>query len=67
MINIKKDLKWMMGERCCTIRNVPYKLIDDEPFYDLDVSIKIAAIRDLMHSKQIDCDVDFELIANLEF
>jgi hypothetical protein len=68
-ILLKMDFEWSILDANYIIRNVPYERLDAEGeiFFDLDVSLKMAMIRDLMVTNEIPHDVDFELVAEFEF
>lgn len=68
-MEIKKDFSWTFKHNNiqCLVRNVPTYIFDDgEEAVDLDVSIKITMIRDLMYVGEIPYEVDFDDVADFE-
>ncbi|MBS4178816.1 hypothetical protein [Lederbergia citrea] len=65
----KKDITWNILDRKYIVRNVPYTVSDteDEQFLDLDVSMRLTALRDLMFENEIPHDINYEDIAHIEF
>ncbi|WP_164667746.1 hypothetical protein [Virgibacillus doumboii] len=66
---LKKDIHWKREECAYVIRNIPYLKADydGEEMLDLDVSIAITTLRDLMIENAIPHDVDYEDYADIEF
>ncbi|MBS4224168.1 hypothetical protein [Lederbergia citrea] len=66
---LKKDIIWNILEKKYIVRNVPYTVSDteDEQFLDLDVSMRLTALRDLMFENEIPHDINYEDIAHIEF
>ena len=64
----KKDVRFTIKNVDYVIRNVPYEEYDcDEALIDLNVAIKVTALRDLMYGNEIPKDVDFDTFSNIEF
>lgn len=64
------------GEVSWDIAGVEYKILnvptyhmhsEEKEYFDMDVTLKIAMIRDLMYAKEIPNIVDFNDIADLQF
>ena len=66
---LKKDINWQTENRLYIVRNVPYLKADNdgEEMLDLDVSITLTALRDLMVENAIPQDVDYMDYADIEF
>ncbi len=62
-----KHMKWSIYNNDYIIRNVPYEIIDSEEVIDLDTSVKVTALRDLMVEEDIPKDVDFNDFDEIEF
>lgn len=65
----KKDIQWQIEECAYVVRNVPYLKADydEEEMLDLDVSIAVTTLRDLMVENAIPHEVDYEDFADIEF
>lgn len=63
----KKDLVWNINGTEYKVLNVPtYKMnAEEEEYYDMEVSIKLSMIKDLMFAKEIPNIVDFNEIADI--
>lgn len=66
---LKKDINWQTENRVYIVRNVPYLKADNdgEEMLDLDVSITLTALRDLMVENTIPQDIDYMDFADIEF
>lgn len=66
---LTKDIIWRIEQNEYIVRNVPYVELDADgaEFLDLDVSITVTALRDLMVGNAIPNDVRYEDFANIEF
>ncbi|PLR99603.1 hypothetical protein [Bacillus sp. T33-2] len=66
---LKKDFVWAISGVQYKVKNVPYYEMDapEKEYLDLDVTIKLAAIRDLMYANEIPHEVDYEDIDHIEF
>lgn len=66
---MKKDIHWSILETDYIVRNVPYEIYDaeGEVFFDLGVSIKLTAIRDLMVMNELPHDLDYDVFKDVEF
>ncbi|TMN21729.1 hypothetical protein [Lentibacillus cibarius] len=66
---LKKDIYWQIADSAYVVRNVPYLKADydGEEMLDLNVSIAITTLRDLMVENVIPHDVDYEDFADIEF
>ncbi|PLR83591.1 hypothetical protein CVD25_17205 [Bacillus canaveralius] len=66
---LKKDIIWRIDQTEYVVRNVPYVKLDadGEEFLDMDVSVTMTALRDLMVENEIPHDVDYEDFAHIEF
>lgn len=65
-----KDISWKVDNKTYLIRNVPYtdeEGSEESVYYPLDVALKVAMIRDLMVQEEIQSEVDFRKVADLEF
>lgn len=62
----KKTVAWEIDGKSYRILNVPYSEFNDEDYYDLDVSLKLAMIKDLMVKKEIPREVDFNDVSSLD-
>ncbi|HBI05156.1 MAG TPA: hypothetical protein DDY49_14135 [Paenibacillaceae bacterium] len=67
--NKTKDVTWSISGIEYIVRNVPYSMLSaiDSEFLDLDVSIRLTAIRDLMVENEIPHDINYEDLAHIEF
>ena len=61
------DYQWVIENTPYVIRNVPFERCEDGEYFDIDTSTKIAAIRDLMYENEIPHDVNYEVVADLEY
>ena len=61
-----RDIHWSISGTDYVIRNVPYEQIDNEEYLDINVSIKITALRDLMFENAIPKDVNYEHYDGIE-
>lgn len=57
-INFKLDVDGLE----CTIKNVPYVIMQDEECYEVDISIKLEMITKLMYEREIPNIIDFDVI-----
>ena len=66
---LKKDICWTIAGTSYIVRKVPYLIADNdgEEMLDLDVSITVATLRDLMVENAIPHVVDYEDYADIEF
>lgn len=66
---LKKDIRWQIEDSVYVVRNVPYLKADydGEELLDIDVSITLTALRDLMVEAMIPLDVDFTDFADIQF
>ena len=66
---LKKDIIWKIDNIEYKVINVPYSELDaeEDEYLNLDVSLKLTMIRDLMVSGEIPCEVDFGDVVDLEF
>ncbi|WP_203364754.1 hypothetical protein [Bacillus sp. REN10] len=65
-----KDISWKVDNKTYLIRHVPYtdeEGSEESVYYPLDVALKVAMIRDLMVQEEIQSEVDFRKVADLEF
>lgn len=62
----KKDVIWDLSNTEYKVLNVPYSVFQDEEYFDLDVSVKLTMIKDLMVLKEIPPIVDFENVVNFD-
>jgi len=62
----KKEIVWNISDTEYKVRNVPYSVFNDEEFYDLDVTLKLSMIKDLMVQEEIPTTIDFEKVTNLD-
>lgn len=65
----KKDIHWYIDETTYVIRNVPYLKsdYDGEELLDLEVSITVTALCDLMIVDAIPHDIVYEDFADIEY
>ncbi|MGQ4668107.1 hypothetical protein ACUIJN_20210 [Metabacillus halosaccharovorans] len=66
---LTKDIHWQIEECAYVVRNVPYLKADydGEEMLDLDVSIALTTLRDLMVENAIPHDVNYDEFADIEF
>ncbi|WP_243292963.1 hypothetical protein [Bacillus sp. FJAT-47783] len=66
---LKKDIHWQIADCAYVVRNVPYLKADydGEEMLDLDVSVAVTTLRNLMVENVIVHDVDYEDFADIEF
>lgn len=64
-----KDIHWQIEDCAYVVRNVPYLKADydGEELLDIDVSIAITTLRDLMVENVIPYDVDYGDFADIGF
>jgi len=62
----KKEIVWNISDTEYKVRNVTYSVFNDEEFYDLDVTLKLSMIKDLMVQEEIPTTIDFEKVTNLD-
>ncbi|MFD2639132.1 hypothetical protein [Piscibacillus salipiscarius] len=65
---LTKDVQWKINDSKYIIRNVPYLKADydEEELFDLDVSLTITSLRDLMVENKIPNDVNYEDFADIK-
>ena len=65
----KKNIIWNIEQDEYIVRDVPCIKVDaeDEEFLDLDVSLTVAALRDLMVEELIPNDVNYDDFSHIEF
>lgn len=56
---LRKDMIWSVNEDTYRVQNVPYEIIDGEEVLDLDTSMKLAALRELMIAGKMRHIMDF--------
>ena len=61
---MKTEVSWTIDDAVYTIANVPYEDHLREKHFDLDVSIRLTMVRDLMYKKELPNEIDYELVAN---
>lgn len=59
------NYEWADGKAKYVIRNVPYSRIDGEIYFTSNVSINLAAIRELATEGKIPDDVDYGRISHI--
>lgn len=66
---LRKDVDWRIANCEYVVRNVPYfkSNYDNEELLDMDVSIVITTLRDLMVENAIPHDVNYDDFADVEF
>ncbi|WP_407269679.1 hypothetical protein [Radiobacillus sp. PE A8.2] len=66
---LTQDVHWNINGTNYVIRNVPYFTYDndDEKLLDLDVSITMTALKDLMVQGKMPKDINFENFAHIKF
>ena len=62
----KKEVIWNISDIEYKVRNFPYSVFNDEEFYDLDVTLKLSMIKDLMVQEEIPTTIDFDKVANFD-
>lgn len=62
---MKKDFIWEASGVTYKILNVPYEILDGEEVVDLEDSIVVELIRELMHKNRVSPIVDFDRVANM--
>ncbi|MCB5936616.1 hypothetical protein LI012_14655 [Caldibacillus thermoamylovorans] len=63
----KKDVLWQILGNEYRVLNVPHYKMNLEEYFDIDVTFKLAMIRDLMITNEIPKTVNFEEIADFTF
>jgi hypothetical protein len=65
----KKDVVWNILGTEYKIQNVPFHEMDSEEliYFDADVSLKLAMIRDLMFKNEIPTVVNYDDVTDLRF
>ncbi|MED4852178.1 hypothetical protein P9386_10150 [Caldifermentibacillus hisashii] len=63
----KKDVLWQILGNEYRVLNVPHYKMNSEEYFDIDVTFKLAMIRDLMITNEIPKTVNFEEIADFTF
>ncbi len=68
-ISLKKDIQWKIEDCAYVVRNVPYIRADydGEELLDLDVSIKVSTLHDLMVKNAIPQDVNYDDYADIKY
>lgn len=66
--SLTKDVVWNIGEREFVVKNVPYSELPSEEnqYFDMDVSIRLTMLRDLMCMGEIPTIIDYSIVANFE-
>lgn len=67
MVVVRKTIQWSINGVTYKITNVPYGVHDWGEFLDLDTSIKVTAIRDLMFMNEIAHELDYRTVEDVEF
>lgn len=65
-----QEVKWTIDDNVYLVRNVPVSTYNGDEMdqtIGLGVSLKLQMIRDLMVAEEIPYDVDFSLVADIEF
>lgn len=57
----------MQEDKKCVIRNVPCEIVGEEKVLDLNVSLKVTTLRDLMFDNELPLDVNYEDFKDIEF
>lgn len=60
-----KTVTWEIDGINHTIYNVPYSEYNDEDYYDIDVSLNLAMIKDLMIRMEIPNEIDYNDVSDL--
>ncbi len=65
----KRELVWNIAGTEYKVLNVPtYDMNSEEKeYFDMDVTMKLSMIRDLMYADEIPHTVDFEEVADFDF
>lgn len=65
---LKKDIRWKISGSVYVVRNVPYLKAeyDGEELMEMDVSITLTALRDLMVEEAIPHDINYDDFADIK-
>lgn len=66
--SLKKDVKWYLGERAYVVKNVPYSILpaEENEYFEMDVSIRLTMIRDLMYMNEIPSVIDYNVVSDFK-
>lgn len=66
---LTKDIHWQIADCKYVVRDVPYLIADydSEELLDMDVSITVTTLRDLMVENAIPNEVNYNDFADIEF
>ncbi|WP_226682138.1 hypothetical protein [Sutcliffiella horikoshii] len=67
--SLKKDIVWQVNQENYIIHNVPYTLNNSktEEYLDINVTITVTALRDLMVSEQLPSEINFDDFSDVKF
>lgn len=65
---LTKDVVWNIDGKQYIVQNVPYSELkaEENEYFDMDVSIRLTMLRDLMYIKEIPSIIDYGIVANFE-
>ncbi|MDN4608187.1 hypothetical protein [Sporosarcina highlanderae] len=66
--SLTKDVKWTIDEKAYVVKNVPYSILpaEENEYFDMDVSIRLTMIRDLMYMNEIPAVIDYSVVSDFE-
>lgn len=65
---LTKDVVWDINGKQYIVKNVPYSELqaEENEYFDMDVSIRLTMLRDLMFMEEIPPEIDYNIVANFE-
>ncbi|MCJ7843384.1 hypothetical protein MUB24_21400 [Lederbergia sp. NSJ-179] len=65
---LTKDVIWYIDGKKYVIQNVPYSKLqaEEEEYFDMDVSVRLTILRDLMYMNDIPLIIDYKLVEGFE-
>lgn len=65
---LTKNVVWNIDGKQYVVENVPYSELkaEENEYFDMDVSIRLTMLRDLMLMEEIPSKIDYSMVANFE-
>lgn len=65
---LTKDVVWNIDGKQYVVKNVPYSELkaEENEYFDMEVSIRLTMIRDLMYMNEIPSVIDYSVVADFE-
>ncbi|WP_433595430.1 hypothetical protein [Lysinibacillus xylanilyticus] len=65
---LTKNVVWNIDGKQYVVENVPYSELkaEENEYFDMDVSIRLTMLRDLIFMEEIPSKIDYSIVANFE-